>query len=271
MSGKPWWRRYLVDASWFGLGLVVAILLVLTCHDLAYGAGIRGMWASTFAQARASATQSQALSGDESLRWLRSAGWIVLSVLTFLVGAIVLARHFIFGRRISRPALGIIGAYSYAFLLMVYFTIHETQLLRYDYYASILIPLEFLVLGIVVFPCCSNLTKPALWWTVAAAVCISLAPFWRVSFYTPGAEKNVAWHYVVGLAALTLAIVRPRPSATVAAIVGLAVSGFGLVALFKSGWVLESNGSAATRRVADAVRTINYRLGPGQYSGLLDR
>jgi hypothetical protein len=266
LSGSSVWRRYIVGCLWFALGMLITSLIVMGCYYLIYGGISRTMYEATIGQAMSSATlkRGQALSGDESLAWVRTASWIIFPAVTCLVGLFVLARRFFFGKPASRLQMGVALSEMYAVLVLVYFTLRETQILRYEYYASILIPLVFIALGILVFPACSHLSKPALWLAVPLAVCFSIAQLWRDAV-THSVETSVTWHYLLALAACIVVILRPDPRVCFGSILALGMSSFNLAAAYTAGWILPFNGKAAMERVATAVHIIDAHTPVNQF------
>ena len=249
-------RKHVRAGLFFSLGVAITTLVLITFFYLFYGQTNRTFYHEQISMAIWGVKLKESLSGDTQLAWVKGADWIVFPVLTLFACGFSLVRHFL-GVKLSRFALASVLAYIYAFSVMAYFTLKGTQLLRYDYYASILIPFEFLVLGLLVFGAKWNLGKRTLFQMVGGATALTVAPLWRVGFHTPGNEANLAWHYVAGAAAISAALVAKSRAVWVGSILGLAVASFGLTPAFTGSWVYDFNGVAATKRVAEAVRIID--------------
>ena len=257
-------RRYAAATASFLAGIALATLLMATCHYLIYGAVARGFYAEHLGAAafNLGVTGQQVTWGQQDYSWIKIGGWIVFPVVAFLAGIVALIRHYVFGHHLNRLSLGLIASYGYTFLVLVYFTFRPNQVLQFDYYASILMPLEFLVLGVIVFatPSLSGRYFAAV---LAAAVAISLAPLWHVTFYQPGSEKNLLWHYVVALAVIIIVTFWRATPAWALGPIGLAIVSFGLVPRYPSNaWHDVYNGMSEFQRLADAVRCIDANTSP---------
>jgi len=251
-------RRYLVLGGCFVLGLAITTLIMQSLFYGLYGFSTRTFYVQQYGMTQWGATlkRGQALSGDDSFEWVRNAGWMVFPMLTFLVSVAALIRHFL-GKRLERPALGLVLAYCYTFVTMAYFTWRETQVLRYDYYASILIPVEFLALGVLVFAPPAKMRKAMLWCVLGVALAVILAPLWRIGLYSLVDGKGLTWRYAIGIAAIMAAAMWRRPAIWVASVVGIAIASFGLVSRFTGQWTTVYNGMAGTRRIAEAIEVVD--------------
>ena len=262
-------RYYSRPAIWFGLGIGITTLLMMCGHYMIYGPTSRFFYeqniiAATF---NLGVKKGEAYWGLESYDWIPTAGWIVFPILAFLATCIALAGHLFLGHRLKRYAVGIILMYDYAFLALAYLTYRPNQILQFDYYASILIPLEFLVLGVLVFE------KPvaAPRWTLAllllVAIGISVAPLWHVSFYTFGLQKERLFsRYVIGLAAIVAAFFWRHRWAWAVGMTGLAVAGFGLTPRYpNTAWNWNHNAFGVMKRIVEAVQLVDANTPTGVF------
>jgi hypothetical protein len=263
-DGRADRRRYATALAWFVLGLAITTGLMAFANYCIYGWFSRFFYASTWAAATSQLVlkKGQNTWGMQSYDWIRTGGWILFPVLTFFAGVIAIVRHYFF-RRIPRLHLGIVLTYCYAFLALAYLTMRENQILQFDYYASILIPLEFLVLGVLVFRTPPRLSGAVFGAVLLISAIISVAPLWRVGWYSFGVGPNLLKHYAFGLAAIVPAIIWRRSFTWAFAMIGLAAASFGLIPLYPStAWTYSYNGLAAVKRVADAVMAIDENTPP---------
>jgi hypothetical protein len=252
-------RRCLALAGTFAAGIATATLVMHVLFYATYGAEARTFYHEQYwmVQWGAKLQSGQNLFGDSSLKWVATAGWIVFPILTAIASLIALVRHFL-GHRLTRFALGTVLCYLFAFTVMVVFTFRAVQVMRYDYYTSMMIPLEFLTLGAVVYPFASKLSTRAVWIVAAASVAISIAPMYQNPYYRPSVSTEVWWHYIVGLAVIPAAMLTRNRIVWIAAAVGIGVTTFGLITQFTSQWnSYNYNGLAATRRVGEAIQHVD--------------
>jgi len=252
-------RRFGSAVVYFAVGIVIATVLLMFAQRWIYGRTAAFFFAKNVHEVLANLTlkRSQVGWGSQTYDWIPAAGWIVFPVVTFLISIVGLVRHFM-GTRLPKIHIGLILIFCYAFMSMAYMTFRPNEILQFDYYASILIPLEFLVLGVLVFSAPPGL--PKTFWSVVLAigVCISVAPLWQVNLYKSGLGKNLLSHYIFALFALTPVLIRRRVWTWGAAVAGLSIASFGLIPAYPSNaWTFQYNGMAATRRVADAITLID--------------
>jgi hypothetical protein len=245
-------------------GVFCTTLIMVWVYYGIFGFQERSFYHQNFAAARFNLNlkPGDAIWGASDFSWIRTGGWILVPVLAFLTGVAALVRRVITGVPLPRAYAAIIAAYCYAFLVLCYFTMRETHVLQFDYYATILMPLEYILLGIFVFKPPKQMLK---WFGLAIGVMLAilLAPHWRIPFVD---EPNIAWHYVVGFAVILAVLVRLRAATWIAAITGLAVASWGLVPRYPaSAWKWQYNGVAAYKRVVDAVRAVDANTPPHQF------
>jgi hypothetical protein len=259
------WRHGIRFLSWFVVGIGITTLLMICASDLIYGGVSRFFYAGNWGAAMVNLTlkKGQNTWGSQNYDWIRTGGWIFLPILTFIASVVAAVRHYFFGVRLPRVYLGILMVYSYAFLLLAYLTTRENQILQFDYYASILIPMEFLALGVLVFRAPSKLSARWLWTVLLTSSAICVAPLWKVGLYLSGLGTNLLNHYLLGLAAIFAGLLWRRRLTWSFALVGLAVGSFGLIPAYPGvAWNYSYNGMAAFKRVAEAIRTIDANTPP---------
>jgi hypothetical protein len=252
-------RRCLSAAGSFATGLAIATLVMHVLFYAIYGAEARNFYHEQYSMVQwgTKLKTGQELSGNSSLNWVATAGWVVFPVLTAIASLIALVRHFL-GARLVRFALGTVLCYLFAFTVMVVFTFRAVQVMWYDYYTSMLIPLEFLTLGVLAYPFASKLSTRSVWIVVAVSVAISIAPMYQNPYYRPSASTVVWWHYIAGLVVIPAAMFTRNRIVWIAAAIGIGVTTFGLITQFTSQWnSYNYNGLAATRRVAEAMQYVD--------------
>jgi hypothetical protein len=258
-DGKFDLRRCLPAILPFAAGLAVITMTMTILFHSIYGMEMRSFYHEQLSMVQwgTKLKTGQELSGDSSLRWMSTAGWVVFPILAAIAALIALVRHFL-GHRLSRFALGTVLCYLYAFAVMVIFTFKAVQVLRYDYYADILVPLVFLLFGVLIYPLASTLSSRTVWWIVAAVVVIALAPMYQNDIYRPGHGNPVWWHYLAGVVAVAAAMLTRSKPLWIGSAIGIAIAMFGLVPQFTSEWMLYNyNGLAGTRRIADAMQYVD--------------
>ncbi len=267
-GGGTNWRRWLSAAGWFAAGIGIMTLLMIGGHRALFGPVPRFFYADNLAAAQFNLTVSRTAVywGSQSYEWIPTAGWIVFPVLTFVASLAGIARHVFRIRRLTRLQAGLILTYDYAFLALAYFTFRPNQILQFDYYASILIPTEFLVLGVLVFAAPARTSPRRLAIVIGVAVCISLAPLWRGGWHIFGLQRDrLWWNYALGFLVILAVMALNRRAGWAIAAVGLSVASFGLTPKYPStAWNDEYNGLAAMQRVAEAIRAVDAATPPGQ-------
>ena len=253
-------NRYLASSGYFTIGIALTTCLMVTCHYLIHGSGGGFFYAGNLGMItfHLSVKKEQVNWGSQSYAWLKTAGWIVFPALVFLGSVIALGRHMFLRKRLGRISMGIVLTYVYACVALLYLQVRNTHALEFDYYVSILIPLEFLVLCALVFRVPSNTSTRGLYAVATIAAAIALAPLWRVSFYTPGFEPTLLWHYIVGLMVVTASLFRKNRRVWAGAAIGLSLASFGLVPAYPNqAWSADFNGLASMKRVGEAIQAID--------------
>ncbi len=279
LRSRPGLRCYVSGGWYFVLGLALTTALLRTCNYVVFGLTSRPFFAFLNVGPTGVSSDSQSYS------WTTAAGWIVFPSLAFLTGLAAMARHFVSadraggalaptyrtslipgnndegsresGERFSRTALGVILTYDYAFAVLAGLILRDHRMPPFDY-MSILIPLEFLLFGVLLFPAPSQIS-PAIWRTVlVASLAVSIVPLWpavRPAFLL---NSYLPLHYIVGAVAVCAVLFRRNLVTWVGCVAGLAVAGLGLIPAFPStAWNGAENGLAATQRVAEAIQAVD--------------
>lgn len=257
--------RYGVSGGFFCIGLAITTFLMVVIHDWIHGSGDGYFFFQNIAEIKfhLAVKKEQINWGSDSYAWFSTAGWIVFPVLTAAVSTIVLVQALFRKTRLDRPKLAICLTYEYAFLMLLYLQLRNSHVLEFDYYVSILIPFEFMVLAALVFRVPQGASQRAFYWVLGSSAAISLMPLLRDVFYHPQWESSLTKHYVVGLAVIGIGVLGHRVRTWGIAVIGLAIVSFGLVpALPVSAWLSGFNGLAAMRRVGEAVQAIDANTPP---------
>lgn len=276
---RPTLDRYLRSVAFFGSGLLITTALMMLCNYCVHGSGGGFFYAKNLAMINFHLTvkKEQVTWGSESYAWVKTASWIVFPVLTMIACIVASVQHILRRVRRSRLVMGICMTYGYAFLALLYLQFRNTHVLEFDYYVSMLIPLEFLVLAALVYDVPRGVARPRLYWVLAAGAVITIMPLMRGVFYTPGSERTLVAHYVLGLAIICAVLLWNNIGTWACGVIGLAVVSFGLVpdhsgSAWVSGfngpgspWSSPFNGLAATRRVADAINAIDSNTPVDKY------
>lgn len=252
--------RYLGVAAMFGLGIAIMTALMTIAHYCVHGSGGGPFFAQSLKVVDFMATvkKEQVYWGTDSYAWLKKAGWIVFPAFTMMGTAFALLWHYLGKGRLSRSSVGIGMTYSYAFVALLYLQLRNAHVMEFDYYVSILIPLEFLALGAIFLRTPPGLASRIVYVVVGAGTAISILPLVRVGLYNVLHEESLWLHYVLGLAAIVTGLLWRSPRGWACAVIGLAIASFGLVPAYPGvAWTSHQNGLSATERVAEAVKTID--------------
>ncbi len=251
---------YLRSIAFFGLGLVITTSLMMFCHYCVNGSGGGFFFAQNLAMINffSHAKKEQLIWGSDSYAWVKTAGWAVFPVLVMVVTILALLRHILRGIRLTRPVIGICVAFGYAFLSLLYLQLRNMHVLESDYFVSILIPLEFLVLAALVYRVPRKVSGRTLYSILVASSLIMITPLFRTRFHNIEPDGSLIVHYILGVALISVGLFWSYARTWACVAIGLAFVNFGLLPFFpSSAWLSGFNGLAATRRVAEAVNAID--------------
>jgi hypothetical protein len=252
--------RYLLNVAFFSLGLVVTTSLMMFCHYCVHGSGGGFFFAQNLAMINFHLTvkQEEVYWGSNSYAWVKTAGWIVFPVLTMVATILALLRYMLRKIRLTRPVIGICAAFGYAFLSLLYLQFRNTHVLEFDYYVSILIPLEFLVLAALVYRVPPRVAGRTLYLILAVSSLIMIIPLLRARFHNIEPDDSLIVYYILGVAVVGVSLFWRHVRTWAWVVIGLAVTSFGLLPAYpSSAWRSAFNGLAATRRVAEAVNVVD--------------
>jgi hypothetical protein len=266
-SLKYTWNRYRRPVAYFGLGLTITTSLMIVCHYCVHGSGGGFFYGQNLGMITFHLTvkKDQVYWGSQSYNWIRTAGWIVFPVLAMVASIVAPLLHILGRKRLSRSVIGICLTYGYAFLALLYLQLRNTHVMEFDYYTSILIPLEFLVLGALVYRVPHGIAGPMLFLILGASALITIMPLMRGVFSLGQAHTLVA-NYIVGFLAMSGGLVWIHERTWAFAAIGLAVASFGLLPAYpSSAWLKDFNGLAATQRIAEAINIIDSNTPANKY------
>jgi len=200
---------------------------------------------------------------DNGYTWVKSASWILLPVLMFLASIGLLFQH---GRRrvtLSRPALALLAVYLFCFTAAVVMTVRNNRLLQWDYFASILIPIIFLSLGVTILkvPAALSNFRYFIFLIVPCAICLS--PLVSPERYQ--AEVlifGLAWPYAIGITGLAARLAYPKSRRLWAlCLCSLAFTSSAAIPEAPGRtWHAAYDGLAVTKRVEAAIHAIEQRV-----------
>jgi hypothetical protein len=215
---------------------------------------------------------------NTDFRWLSTATWDVFPLILFL--AAVLYILVVYLAKKERPGIItwlFLANFIWCFLAFSYLTfVKGRRILEFDYYASSLLPLMFLVIGSVFLSGSSKVRLPVFLFVVGAAAVVCVLPLWKHWWYPamftdlPLAHKHpgVVNHYLlgccaVGLTGLVLRIFfRDSRLTWLACVFALCAADFGLVPAFtRATWVTGYRGAAFYERVTKAIEVVKMQTG----------
>ena len=141
-------------------------------------------------------------------------------------------------------------------------TVRPNHLLEFDYFASMLIPAAFLVLGLTVLKVPEE-WRGARFYVLAGLCCaVCLAPLTKPDFYRIGLIHGMAFAYAIGLAAFGIRLAaRKQTLSWIVMLCLLSIASFPLTPAYPGlAWRAEYDGLESTRRIASAVELIAARL-----------
>lgn len=254
-------RRVVRHAAEFASGILALTLALVTVHALVYGGTGTDFQRKTIESSLSLLRMTDNPNASASFSW-SYADWMVFPALTALLSVMLwlprCRRRLELRAGVSTLAL----VYLYFFVVMMLLTMRSIRLLEFDYFASLLIPAMFMVLGVTVFAVPIRLKKLWFWCVLVAASAISIAPLADPGLYKQPPLLAAVRPGLLLAAAFAIRFLRPQS--------GVAWSG-GVLVLAAAAFCLvpESGGRAwrgrgdwmnATRRVGVAVQMLANRL-----------
>lgn len=255
-------RRIARPAIAFGAGVLALWLAMAAAHALIYGNPGTAFQSITISSALFYSRMPANPFTSATFSW-SYADWMVFPALTAVLSGMLLLAGF---RRTLKSHTGVSKlalAYLYFFAVMVLMTIRTTRLLEFDYFASMLIPAMFIVLGVSVFAVPDRLGKAWFWLVLAAACVISIAPLADPGLYAQPPILAALRPGCLLAAALAIRFIRPQSMpAWTASMLVVGAAAFCLVPAYGGiAWRTHGvNWMNATRRVGMTVQTIASRL-----------
>jgi len=257
--------RILPFVSLFTLGFAALTSVLQIVHILLYGVG-KGFFFRTNIESafRIGTMKTPWATGNQ---WIYTASWIVFPVLVCLTCIGLLLQHRRGVITLNRPAIACAVIYLYCSAFMVIMTIRPTQLLEFDYFASILIPILFLAMGLTVFRVPEGWQGLQLYLVVAVSCAGSILSLWKIGLYRLALAHGLGPLYAVGIAGALMRLVLPKRSFSwILLLCALSAISFGLVPAYAGfAWKIQYAGIASTRRIGTAVTLIEDHLPSNSY------
>ena len=248
----------------FMAGVTVTVFALSLCHTLIYGRRQFFLLENLRMAAYLSKVTSNPWiePGARLADWFPGASWLVFPLLAFVVCSALTIEWLRRENCVDGPTRGAIIMYYYCFGILVAMTFRALRLLETDFYASILIPLLFLVLGLTILEVPSSLSNRAfyLWLFVVCAIC--LLPLTKPLRYRVMLVYSLLLPYTAGVLGVLVRLVWPRRAVTwVTLVMCLSVASFGLVPKYPGlAWTANYNGLATWTRVSESIDVIRRRI-----------
>jgi hypothetical protein len=199
--------------------------------------------------------------------WLGNASWLLFPALALGIAVVMAIRSLAGKIRLSRRVNALLGFYLLCWAAMIGLTIHQLRLLEFSYFASILMPGTFVVLGMWLFKPPANVPRFLFLATLAAGGMISVLP---MGFHILYALGHVVGLYgplaLVAIAAVWRWIDRSSPVFWSLSILSVCGAVTGLLPGFPAAaWVMDYDGPQTSERVSRAMDAIIARLPADQY------
>jgi hypothetical protein len=264
-SLKDWAKSAWHFALPFTFGVSVTTFALSLCHRLIFGGRDFFLSLNVSMAARIAKMSSNPWirqPGEQLSGWFPMASWLVFPLLgTFLSAGLGIA-WLIRRRRIDGPAIGAILAYCYSFGVMTMMTFRPARLLEIDFYASILIPLVFLLFGLTIFDVPERISSGKFYLSLLVACGICIWPLTKPGRYTILLVYGLVLPYAIGISGLLTRLFWPRKAISwVCLLICLSVSSFGLTPAYPgSAWHFPYNGLATWTRVSQSIDVIRRRV-----------
>src|SRR5262249_26755445 len=142
-------------------------------------------------------------------QWIPSAGWIVFPTIALLISALVLLRSR--GNKERGLPLAFCAAYLFECAVLVFMTLRPNHILEFDYFASILLPMTFLILGLTLFEIPDRWEGPQLYVPLILCCVICVIPLSKRDLYQIGMiGGTLAFSYITGLSGVGVRLLWPR-------------------------------------------------------------
>jgi hypothetical protein len=248
--------------AFFSVGAIILTLCLQAIHMLLYGEGRGFFFYNNIATAFYHLTLDKSPWSSNNFDWIPKASWIVFPVLVFFLSMGLVLQSWRGATKLTTPEKASVAIYLYSFLLLVVMTLRPNHLLEFDYFASMLIPPAFFVLGLTVLKIPEALRGSEFYIFLALACGVCLAPLWKVNFYRVGLVHGLAFPYLVGLAAVVIGVMAPKQNSNWLLILCfLSFASFPLVPAYPGlAWRAQYDGLASNRRIASAIKLIESRL-----------
>ena len=254
-------------AGFMAAGLALTTIGRMVCHRLIYGNPEHFFFYHNVRAALGIGRLADNPWSSGNYKWILSASWLVFPMLALVAGAGTLLRH----KRLPEPrrmrAAAVIIAYVYAALVMAAMTVHEFRMLENDFFASILLPLVFLVLAVTVLEVPDSVSGLRFESVVVLSCLVCVLPLAGPGLHRVMLFAGLAAPRLIGAAGVLKSLRAPRTAAGWSfAVLCLSAASFGLVPGHPDmAWTVRYDGLAATKRVAAAVQAIDRRFSAGEY------
>ncbi len=259
-------QRISLRAAAFAGGVLALTLVLVIAHGLIFGGtGLEFQRSSINAAIGLSQMSSNPyVTGKFSLSF---ADWLVFPGLTGLLSVMLLLPPLRRRLQLRAGTSKLLLAYFYFFTVMVIMTVRTTRMLEFDYFAAILLPAMFVVLGVTIFLVPVPTANPRFWFVLLLTCSISLAPLGVPGLYKRPPVLAAALPGLLVSGGIALRFLRPKSVfGWSAGMLALAAAGFCMIPrLGGLAWQMPANWMNVTRRVGEAVQTINNRMPADKY------
>jgi hypothetical protein len=260
-------RHLFYFVTFFSAGAIMLTFCLQAIHIFLYGEGHGFFFYNNVATAFYHLSLEKSPWSSGNFQWIPTASWIVFPILTFVLSIGLILQHWRGATKLGAPAMASVVTYLYCFSLLVIMTLRPNHLLEFDYFASMLIPPAFLVLGLAVMKVPEGWQGMRFYALLAFCCGVCLAPLWKANLYQLGLIHGLAFAYTMGLVAIALRLMVPKRNFSWAVFLCLlAIASFPLVPNYPGlAWRAEYNGFASTQRIASSIKLIESRLPADAY------
>jgi hypothetical protein len=199
--------------------------------------------------------------------WYRGASWLVFPLLAFAMAVVLALFSFLRKICLPDPCKAMIWFYLLCSFAMIYLTVRPLQLMAFSYFASVLMPGAFVILGITVLKVPTAMRGFLFYPTVAIGGLISIAPLAVRGLYTRELKYGLAVPLLLAVLAMIWRLIDQSSSALWSiSVLFLSGASFGLAPGYATiAWTMDYRGRDISERVSRAMDAIIVRLPNDKY------